>query len=143
MRNQQHHHNKSDLQSQHYNQRRLYESQQKQSGYQLTHRSQYANEDQYRPSNYQPAPSPIPTIRQYSKELTQLDKLYKNEDKFDGNGDNFTIELSVFYNKCQLVGLLSNAYFESASNMLTGKAQTHFHSNRDSTMSFDDFCRKI
>ena len=27
--------------------------------------------------------------------------------------------------------------------MLTGQAQTHFYANRDSIMSFDDFCRKI
>ncbi len=117
VRNQQDHHNQSDFWSQKYNQIRLYESQQQQSGDQTTQGYRYANENQYKPSNYQPAPGPVTTIRQYSKELTQLDKLYKNEDKFGGTGDNFTFKLSVFYDKCQLVGLSSNAYLGGASVM--------------------------
>ena len=121
----------------------MYESQPQQSGYQPIHRSQYEYENQYRPSNYQPAPSPVRTIWQYSKELTQLDKLYKNDDKFGGTGDNFTFRLSVFYDKCQLVGLPLNAYLESASVMLTGQAKTHLYANRDSIITLDDFCRMI
>ena len=111
--------------------------------YQSTHRAQHAHENQYRPNNYQPAPSPVSTIRQYSKELTLLDKLYKNKDKFGRTRDNFTFKLSIFYDKCQLVGLHPDAYFEGASVMLTGQAQTHFYANRESIVSFDDFCRKI
>ena len=111
--------------------------------YQPTHGAQHAHENQYRPSNYQPASCPVPTIRQYSKELTQLDKLYKNEDKFGGTGDNFTFKLSIFHDKCQLVGLPPDAYLEGASIMLTGQAQTHFYANRESIVSFKDFCRKI
>ena len=110
--------------------------------YQPTHGVDHGNENQHRRNNYQPA-SLIPTIRQYSKELTQLDKLYKNEDKFGGTGDNFAFKLSIFYDKCQLVGLPSDAYLEGASVMLTGQAQTHFYANRESIVSFDDFCRKI
>ena len=137
--------NQSGPRSQQYNQRRLYEPHQQQPAYrhQPTYGPQYAYENQYRPNDYQPAPSPVPTNRQYSKELTQLDKLYKNEDKFGGTGDNFTFKLSIFYDKCQLVGLPPDAYLEGASVMLTGQAQTHFYANRESIVSFDDFCRKI
>ena len=52
--------------------------------YQPKHGIQHVHENQYRPSNNQPASSPVSTIWQYSKKLTQLDKLYKNEDKFGG-----------------------------------------------------------
>ena len=111
--------------------------------YQPTHRPQYAPENKRRQSNYQPASSPVPTIWQYSKKLTQLNKLYKNEDKFGRTGDNFTFKPSIFYDKCQLVGLPPDAYLEGASVMLTGQAQTHFYANRESIVSFDDFCQKI
>ena len=77
------------------------------------------------------------------KKLIQLDKLYKNKDKFGGTGDNFAFKLNIFYDKCQLVGLLSDAYLEGASVMLTGQAKTHFYANRESIVSFDDFCQKI
>ncbi len=46
----------------------------------------------------------------------------------------------IFYNKCQFVGLLSDAYLESASVMLT---DPHFYVNREFIMSFADFCQKI
>ena len=94
--------------------------------YQPTHRPQYALKNKQRQSNYQPASSPVLTIRQYSKKLIQLDKLYKNKDKFSRTRDNFTFKLSIFYDKCQLVGLLLDAYLEGASIILTGQAQTHF-----------------
>lgn len=73
----------------------------------------------------------------------QLDKLYKNKDKSGGTGDNFTFKLSVFYDKCQLVGLSSDTYLKGAFVMLTGQAQTHFYTNPESIMSFDDFWQKI
>ncbi len=56
------------------------------------------------------------------KKLTQLDILYKNEDKVGGRGDNFTFKLSVFYDEYQLIGFLSNSYLDNASFMLTSEA---------------------
>ena len=82
------------------------------------HRSQYAYKNQYRPSNYPPASSPV-ISQQYSKKLILVDKFYKTKDKFDGTWDRFAFKLSIFHDKCQLVGLLSEAYLESASMMLT------------------------
>ena len=57
--------------------------------------------------------------------------------------DNFAFKLSIFYDKCQLVGLPSDAYLEDASVMLTRQAQTHFYTNCKSIVSFDNFCQKI
>lgn len=107
--------------------------------YQPTHGAEHGNENQHKHNNYQGV-SLILTIRQYSKELIQLDKLYKNEDKFSRTEDNFTFKLSIFYDKCQLVGLLLDTYFEGVSVLLTGQAQTHFYTNCKSIVSFDDFC---
>ena len=110
--------------------------------YQPTHGVQHAHKNQYRPSNHQPASSPVAT-QQYSKKLAQLHELYKTEDKFDGTCDNFMFKLSIFHDKCRLVGLPSDAYLEGASVILTGQAQTHFYANHDSITSFQDFCQKI
>lgn len=60
----------------------------------------------------------LTTIRQHSKKLVQLDKLYKNEDKFSGIGDNFIFKLSIFYNKYQFIGLFSEVYLESIKVIL-------------------------
>lgn len=49
--------------------------------------------------------NPTSTICYYSKKLIQLNKLYQNEDKFDKIEYKFIFILSIFYNKCQLVGL--------------------------------------
>lgn len=61
-------------------------------------------------------------------------------DKFDGKGYNFNFKLSIFYDKCQLVGLSSDAYLEGAFVILTGQAQTYFYANEDSIVLFEYFC---
>lgn len=82
-------------------------------------------------------------VWQYSKKLTQLDKLYKNEYKVCGIRNNFTFKLSIFYDKYQLISLSPNAYLEGTSVMLTGQAQTCFYAIQDSIISFEDFQQKI
>ena len=52
----------------------------------------------------------------------QLDKLHKTKDKFGGTGNNFTFKLSIFHDKCQLVGLTLDTYLEGAFMMLIGQA---------------------
>ncbi len=77
------------------------------------------------------------------KKLIQLDKLYKTKDKFGGIGDNFAFKLSIFYHKCQLVGLPVNAYLKGAFIMLISEVQTHFYGNHESIVLFNNFCPKI
>ena len=55
-----------------------------------------------------------------------LDKIYKDEDKFSGTGDNFNFKVTIFYNKYRQVGLPPNAYIYGTSIMLSGQVQMHF-----------------
>lgn len=55
-------------------------------------------------------------------------------------GDNFIFKLNIFYNKCQLITVPSNAYLEDVSVIFTEYAQTHFYANRESNLLFNDFC---
>lgn len=72
-----------------------------------------------------------------------LDKIYKDEDKFSGTGDNFNFKVTIFYDKCRRVGLLPNAHFYGASIILSGQAQTHYYANRRDTSTFDQFCTNM
>lgn len=83
------------------------------------------------------------TNKKYSKELIQLNKLYKNKDKFGGIRNNFTFKLSIFYDKCQFVRLFSNVYLENDFVVLKIQVQTQFYTNRESIVLFNNFCWKI
>ena len=47
------------------------------------------------------------STNQYAKELTLLEKIYKDNDKFSGTGDNFGFKLTIFLDKCRRVGTTS------------------------------------
>ena len=53
-----------------------------------------------------------------------LDKIYKDDDKFGGTGDNFSFKVTIFLDKCRRVGFPEDAYIQGASIMLSGQAQT-------------------
>lgn len=57
--------------------------------------------------------------------------------------NNFIFKLSIFHNKCQLVGLLLDVYLRNAFVILTSQSQTHFYTNYESLVLFDNFCQKI
>ena len=80
---------------------------------------------------------------QFSRELTLLDKIYKEEDKFSGTGDNFDFKVTIYYDKCRRVGLPPQAYIHGASIMLSGQAQTRFYANRVNASTFERFCNDM
>lgn len=47
---------------------------------------------------------------QYSKEPIMLDKIYKDDDKFGGMGDNFSYKVTIFFDKCRQVCFPKDAY---------------------------------
>ena len=51
-----------------------------------------------------------------------LDKIYKDEDKFSGIGDNFNFKVKIFHDKDRQVGLPSDVYINGALSMLSGQA---------------------
>lgn len=72
-----------------------------------------------------------------------LGKIYKDEDKFSGTGDNFNFKVTFFYNKYRQVGLSPNVYIYGTSIMLSSQAQMHYYANHGDTSTFDQFCTNI
>ncbi len=76
----------------------------------------------------------------YSKELSALNKLYKDEEKFESTGDNFDFKLIIYLDKCKYADLPEHAYGKEISLMLTNEALTYYYVNRDNFITFNDFC---
>ena len=79
---------------------------------------------------------------QWSRELVCLDKFYKDDEKFSGTNDNFALKVKLYYDKCQQVGLLPDAYLQGASIILSGQAQAYHYCN-EGDIFFDNFCVKM
>jgi hypothetical protein len=76
----------------------------------------------------------------YSKELSILNKLYKNEEKFENTEDNFDFKLIIYLDKCKYADLSEHAYEKDVSLMLTNETLTYYYANRDNFITFNDFC---
>ncbi len=76
----------------------------------------------------------------FFKKLSQLNKIYKNDEKFKSINDNFNFKLRIFFNKCTRVELSSHAYRKEASFMLAKRALFHFYDNQYENITFDKFC---
>lgn len=48
-------------------------------------------------------------------------------------------KLSIFHDKCQLIGLSLDPYLEGTFIILIDPAQTHFYANSESIILFNDF----
>ena len=72
-----------------------------------------------------------------------LDKIYKDDEKFDDIDDNFDFKLAIFEDKCRRVDLSSEIYIQIAFIMFTEQAQTRFYVNRDNTINFEKFCARM
>ena len=80
---------------------------------------------------------------QYSRELIQLNKCYKDAEKFTSTNDNFEFKSSIFEEKCKRVGLFFNAYMLEVSIMLIESALIFYYSHRKTVTGYTDFCTKI
>lgn len=68
-----------------------------------------------------------------------FDEIYKNENRLSGRDHNFDFKVTIFYDKCRQVGLLSNDYNYDASIMLCRQAQMYYYGNRGDISIFDQF----
>ena len=68
-----------------------------------------------------------------------FDKIYNNEVKFCGIGDNFNFKITIFYDKCRWVKLLRDAYIYVALIMLYNQAQIHYYANCVDSSTFEQF----
>lgn len=94
------------------------------------------------PSHRQPPQPPTAGPNVYTYELTQLHKMYKEEDKFSGTGDNFAHKARLFRIKCRAVGLPGPAMHLGAPAMLTGQAINHYLGQAEPT-SWEEFVERI
>jgi hypothetical protein len=95
------------------------------------------------------APSPPPEVNQsgervtYAKKLSALNKLYKDEEKFEDTENNFDFKLTIYLDKCKFADLPEHAYGKGVSLMLTGEALTYYYANRDNFTTFNGFCTSM
>jgi hypothetical protein len=71
--------------------------------------------------------------------LSQLNKIYKNDEKFKNTDDNFEFKLKIFINKCKRVELSSHAYLKEIAFMFANRALFHFYVNEYENITFDKF----
>ncbi len=76
----------------------------------------------------------------YAKELSALNKLYKNEEKFENTENNFDFKLTIYLDKCKFADLSKHAYEKDVSLMLTNETLIYYYVNRDNFITFNDFC---
>jgi hypothetical protein len=76
----------------------------------------------------------------YEKKLSMLNKLYKNEKKFDDTEDNFDFKLTIYLDKCRHADLSKHAYEKEISAMLTDETLTRYYANKTNFITFNDFC---
>lgn len=75
----------------------------------------------------------------YTMKLTQLDKIYRDDDKFGGTGDNFDYKLEIFREKCMRVGLPAEGRVYAISIMLKGQALIYYYQHRIELISWEIF----
>jgi hypothetical protein len=64
-----------------------------------------------------------------SKELTNLAKTYKDENKYTGQDNNFDFKLVIFHNLCGRVSVTEEAKAKAYPIMLQGLARDHYYTN--------------
>ncbi len=79
----------------------------------------------------------------YSRQLTLLNKIYKEKDKFSETESNFDFKIMKFYDKCKRAKLFEHAYLQSVLIMLSNEALYYLYSNLLFCYSFLDFCVNI
>ncbi len=79
----------------------------------------------------------------YSKKLSALNKLYKNEEKFENTENNFDFKLTIYLDKCKFADLSEHVYEKDVSLMLTNEALTYYYVNKDNFITFNDFCTSM
>ncbi len=82
--------------------------------------------------------------KDFCRQLTLLNKIYKKKDKFSDTNNNFDYKVMIFYDKCRRANLSSHAYSQNALIMLSGQTLIHYYSNQlQMSYNFFDFCINI
>jgi len=76
----------------------------------------------------------------FGKELTNLAKMYTEDNKYSGEDDNFDFKLTIFYDLCSRADVPQEAKVKAYPIMLRGLALDHYYTNLKNvtlTLSFD------
>ena len=79
----------------------------------------------------------------YGKELVNVAKLYTDDQKYSGISGNFDFKLTIFYNICNRVNILPNAYLKALPFILIGLALNYYYNGRLAILIFDEACRQL
>ena len=69
------------------------------------------------------------TIISYSKEITNVAKIYTEEQKYGSTNESLNYKLIIFYNIYNWVDVPYKAYFKAFPIILKGLALDHFYIN--------------
>src|SRR6266699_2078364 len=78
-----------------------------------------------------------------TKELTNLTKIYIEDNKYSGEDDNFNFKLTIFYNLYSRADIPQEAKVKAYPIMLYGLVLNHYYTNLKNvtlTLSFDQIC---
>ena len=81
----------------------------------------------------------------FGRVVATLSKLYNEESKYGGEGDNFEFKLKIFNNACKKADIPHEGKVDALSIMLKGLALDYFYSNLEDQehLSFEDVCKTI
>jgi hypothetical protein len=100
---------------------------------------------QVRQPTLEPAPEPTLTIQPSSgaKLISEIAKIYTDEQKYNGTNSSFDHKLTIFLDICQRVELPQTALMKAFPTMLKGLALDHFYSNQLPQRSYTEACANI
>jgi hypothetical protein len=76
----------------------------------------------------------------YEKELSTLNKLYKEKEKFENTENNFDFKLTIYLDWCKHADLSKHTYDKEISVMLIDEKLIRYYVNRANFITFNDFC---
>ena len=88
---------------------------------------------------------PVPPPSGYAKEIGNLEKLYKNDMKYERNDDHFVHKLSIFHHLCSKADVPHEAKSKAFSSMLRDHALNYYLANINmlKNASLDQACTFI
>jgi hypothetical protein len=91
------------------------------------------------------SPNPETNLQASSsaKLISEVAKIYTNEQRYDGSNGSFDYKLTIFLDICQRVDLPKEALMRAFPTMLKGLAQDHFYNNQLSNRTFDETCTNL
>lgn len=88
----------------------------------------------------QPNQSTLSNPSSTAKLISEVAKIYTEEQKYDGTNGSFDHKLTIFLDICQRVELPNEALMRAFPTMLKGLAQDHFYNNQLSGLTYEEAC---